>query len=232
MQYNTGRSWHLDHARHNKREDYEIPMNRRKGKYGDGRKYAGGGFTGGDDDEPKVVRTIFEEEEFDYEGGGMMAKGGGVKMPTPIQLVLKGKKTDIKGFNFKVYEFDGVKYALMTPIKGNQYVEKYRGMADGGMMKRGGKLMDKANYIPNRMIQAVEVERKGKTTEIDGADVFDGIYVKKRVKYGMGGGISAMSKLDKKFQALGWRDTTEAYYGLDFTPFMSVVEQLIEEVSK
>jgi hypothetical protein len=29
--YNTGRSWHLDHARHNKDEDYEKPMNERKG---------------------------------------------------------------------------------------------------------------------------------------------------------------------------------------------------------
>jgi flagellar motor protein MotB len=29
--YNTGRSWHLDRARHNKREDYEIPMPNRKG---------------------------------------------------------------------------------------------------------------------------------------------------------------------------------------------------------
>ena len=29
--YNTGRSWHLDHARHNKKEDYEVPMASRKG---------------------------------------------------------------------------------------------------------------------------------------------------------------------------------------------------------
>jgi ribosomal protein L18E len=29
--YNTGRSWHLDHARHNKKEDYEKPINERKG---------------------------------------------------------------------------------------------------------------------------------------------------------------------------------------------------------
>jgi len=29
--------------------------------------------------------------------------------------------------------------------------------------------------------------------------------------------------VDEKFQSLGWRDTTEAYYGLDFTPFMDVV---------
>ena len=39
-----------------------------------------------------------------------------------------------------------------------------------------------------------------------------------------------MNELDKKFQELGWRDTTEAYYGLDFTPFMNDVEELIEEV--
>ena len=33
--YNYGRSWKLDHARHNKKEDYEIPMKKRK-KYDDG----------------------------------------------------------------------------------------------------------------------------------------------------------------------------------------------------
>ena len=39
-----------------------------------------------------------------------------------------------------------------------------------------------------------------------------------------------MKELDEKFKELGWRDTTEAYYGLDFTPFMSVVEELIQEL--
>lgn len=39
--------------------------------------------------------------------------------------------------------------------------------------------------------------------------------------------------VDKKFQELGWRDTTEAYYGLDFTPFMEVViDSIAEEVDK
>ena len=37
-----------------------------------------------------------------------------------------------------------------------------------------------------------------------------------------------MNELDKKFQELGWEDTTEAYYGLDYTPFMSTIEELIE----
>ena len=33
---NTGRSWHLDRARHNKRESYEKPLTNRKRKYEDG----------------------------------------------------------------------------------------------------------------------------------------------------------------------------------------------------
>jgi hypothetical protein len=31
--------------------------------------------------------------------------------------------------------------------------------------------------------------------------------------------------LDSAYQDLDWRDTTEAYYGLDFTPFMNVIEE-------
>ncbi len=39
-----------------------------------------------------------------------------------------------------------------------------------------------------------------------------------------------MQELDKKFQALDWRDTTDAYYNLDFTPFMNVIEDYIDEI--
>jgi hypothetical protein len=31
--YNTGRSWHLDHARHNKKENYEKPLNKRSRRF-------------------------------------------------------------------------------------------------------------------------------------------------------------------------------------------------------
>lgn len=88
--------------------------------------------------ETPLMVLVKKQMKGEMADGGVMAKGGGVKMPTPVQLVLKGKKTDIKGFNFKVYEFDGVKYALMTPMNGKQYVEKYLGNADGGMMAKGG----------------------------------------------------------------------------------------------
>jgi hypothetical protein len=40
------------------------------------------------------------------------------------------------------------------------------------------------------MIQEVEVERKGKTTFIDAANILDGVYVKKGVKYAKGGELT------------------------------------------
>jgi hypothetical protein len=57
------------------------------------------------------------------------------------------------------------------------------------------KLSSKAKYIPNRLINEIEVERNGRTTTIDGADLLDGAYVKKNVKFAKGGGIS--QKVDK-----------------------------------
>ena len=51
------------------------------------------------------------------------------------------------------------------------------------------KLSSKANYVPKRMINELEVENKGKTTYIDGAELVDGMYVKKGVKFAKGGGL-------------------------------------------
>jgi hypothetical protein len=55
-------------------------------------------------------------------------------------------------------------------------------------------LSSKAKYIPNRMINEIEVERNGRTTIIDGADLLDGAYVKKTVKFGNGGGTAVSSQ--------------------------------------
>jgi hypothetical protein len=46
--------------------------------------------------------------------------------------------------------------------------------------KKGGKLSTKAKYIPKRDIEEVEVDQNGKEKMIDGADLLDGIYVKKK----------------------------------------------------
>jgi len=67
--------------------------------------------------------------------------------------------------------------------------------AKGGKVIKG-RLSDTHKYIPNRMIQEIEVERKGKTTFIDGADILDGVYVKKGVKYAKGGGVNDIKLFD------------------------------------
>jgi hypothetical protein len=46
-------------------------------------------------------------------------------------------------------------------------------------MKKGGNLSSKAKYIPKRDIEEVEIDKNGKEVELDGADLLDGIYVKK-----------------------------------------------------
>jgi antirestriction protein len=52
---------------------------------------------------------------------------------------------------------------------------------------KGGKLSSRARYIPNRNIEEVEVNQNGKTRFIDGADILDGFYLKKKGKFAEGG---------------------------------------------
>ena len=35
--------------------------------------------------------------------------------------------------------------------------------------------------------------------------------------------------LEQNCQLLGWQDTTEAYYGLELTPFMNIIEESVQE---
>jgi antirestriction protein len=64
-------------------------------------------------------------------------------------------------------------------------------------MAKGGQLKSKAKYIPNRNIDEIEVTRNGKTTSIDGANLLDGVYVKKGTKFAKGGKISKQDALQK-----------------------------------
>jgi len=105
--------------------------------------------------------------------GGMMAKGGMTK---------KSYKT--QGYDDKEDERLAMKHGKMAgkDLKNTRarrddarFEER---MAKGGMAK-GGKLSTKAKYIPKRDIEEVEIDKNGKEVEIDGADLLDGIYVKK-----------------------------------------------------
>ena len=74
------------------------------------------------------------------------------------------------------------------------------------MYKKGGNLKKKANYVPNYMVQSVEVERKGKTTDIDGANVLDGVYVKKGVKFAKGGDLANMPESFPETDAMSYKN--------------------------
>jgi hypothetical protein len=55
-------------------------------------------------------------------------------------------------------------------------------------------LSSKSNYIPKSMINEIEVSRKGKVTDIDGASLLDGAYVKKNVKFAKGSTVKSNKK--------------------------------------
>jgi antirestriction protein len=82
-----------------------------------------------------------------------------------------------KGLKEIIDWFDGSKYSEST--KELKIVR----------MAKGGQLKSKAKYIPNRNIDEIEVTRNGKTTSIDGANLLDGVYVKKGTKFAKGGEV-------------------------------------------
>jgi hypothetical protein len=71
-----------------------------------------------------------------------------------------------------------VKFSIVTKPSSDININK---------LAKGGQLKSKAKYIPNRNIDEIEVTRNGKTTSIDGANLLDGVYVKKGTKFAKGG---------------------------------------------
>jgi hypothetical protein len=84
-----------------------------------------------------------------------------------------------------------------------KFEAKYANVED---YAKGGNLKKKANYVPNYMVQSVEVERKGKTTDIDGANVLDGVYVKKGVKFANGGDLADMPESFPETDMMSYED--------------------------
>jgi hypothetical protein len=101
-----------------------------------------------------------------------------------------------RGFNQYVGESSEIKKGahlgkkLTSVPKDIQYAVLDRMVDDESMYAKGGQLKSKAKYIPNRNIDEIEVTRNGKTTSIDGANLLDGVYVKKGTKYMQGGKVS------------------------------------------
>jgi len=77
-------------------------------------------------------------------------------------------------------------------MRKGKHVKQYDKFTDTYFAK-GGKLDKKATYVPKRDIAEVEVEKNGKTKFVDGADLLDGVYVKKS-KFAKGGKTNTNSK--------------------------------------
>ena len=92
---------------------------------------------------------------------------------------------------FKRYEIDIYDDVDTDPSK--EDIEKANEFFDkvGGRYSKGGKLSSKAKYIPKRDIAEIEVEKNGKSKSIDGANLLDGVYVKKGTKFAQGGMMNA-----------------------------------------
>ena len=104
----------------------------------------------------------------------------------------------------------------------NELQEKFNTtmFKDGGSVrieyKNGGRVKN-YKYVPNYMIESVDVERNGKTTEIDGGNILDGLYVK-NTKFEEGGYVENIptetleAMIGRKLN--GWNDDKVIFNGI------------------
>jgi hypothetical protein len=82
---------------------------------------------------------------------------------------------------------------------------------------KGGRVKN-YKYVPNYMIESVDVERNGKTTEIDGGNILDGLYVKGKVTFEEGGYVENIptetleAMIGRKLN--GWNDDKVIFNGI------------------
>ena len=147
-------------------------------------------------------------DENTYPKGTEFAKGGEIGVNTEVILtenkpnglkfrgivnpfMLKSIEDNQYSGGFKRYEIDIYDEVDTDPSK--EDIEKANEFFDkvGGRYSKGGKLSSKAKYIPKRDIAEIEVEKNGKSKSIDGANLLDGVYVKKGTKFAQGGMMNA-----------------------------------------
>jgi len=200
---NYGRSWHLDRAKHNKSEDYEVPMNERKREYGGEMK--DGGLTRDrkfiskqkweQTYERKKPASIYKSNWWWFEDGGEMEDGGVMKpltyyvYETPkITISWRGKTQPYGRFksaedalifikNISQTNAELSEYSIVTPdaiLKVSDYMD------DGGMMAKGGY-----TYVPKEFIDSITTSND---VEFDNSEILDGAYVKGRNRKFANGG--------------------------------------------
>ena len=208
-------------GRYNDDGTFEIKM---KGKWHeaesiDWEKYAKGGEI-----TPKVNAEIVKRAEVIYANNNGSTK----------EDFDRAYHQAIREAGYNVGEF----ISTMKNIGADYGHEEEDYYAKGGKVK--GRLSDTHKYVPNRMIQEIEVERRGKTSFIDGADILDGVYVKKGVKFADGGlirlKIKNLDAFDKYYDEVGYtldelslplQDKNKVWYSV--TNDKSIADGLIKD---
>jgi len=147
----------------------------------------------------------------------MFAKGGKITEHSKIDLVVKKPWGDEK---IEVAKFKGRGDALISARALNENSPTNFSYSVNNLKKyaKGGKLSSRAKYIPNRDIEEVEVNQNGKTRFIDGADIVDGFYVKKKGKFAKGGEIGESYVFGNE----GYSYTNS--FGVDQSDFIKLVD--------
>lgn len=157
---------------------------------------------------PTHQKKLFEEGGSTYASGGGVnndnyASGGAIGLSKKEKSIIDDrldyyyenneytKDVDILvDFVIEGGEIDASKY---NEIK--KYIKSNFESGGGVEYSKGGRAGKRRtknyNYIPNRMIQSVEVKKGRKVTEIDGDNVLDGVYVKGKVKFAGGGHLES-----------------------------------------
>ena len=132
-----------------------------------------------------------------------LAKGGISDSNKRFVLEVRDGKTD-ELLEERVYRYNRYKDALQdAKYDEEEFLKKYGDPLHFELKEKyakGGKLSNKATYIPKRDIAEVEVEKDGKTTYVDGANLYDGVYVKKG-KFAKGGMVTKGELVWKKLSS-------------------------------
>jgi antirestriction protein len=139
----------------------------------------------------------YDGHYFRYKRGGMMARGGGVTQEDKLLKELRKLQRELNSSRLSTYkegdnsqeEQERQRERASKLKRFNDVLRLLHTIEERAPYQRGGGLGSKAKYIPNRMITEVSVERNGRETIIDGANILDGFYAKKGVKFASGGGV-------------------------------------------
>jgi antirestriction protein len=147
---------------------------------------------------PKGIQSAVLDRMLDDEQ--MFAKGGKLSKEDALQKAIDMGVDFDKDFHAQsvgnelaelAKESGYKKSASSSGSTGRAFFYHLQKIYDKRKYAQGGKLSSKAKYIPKRDIAEIEIEKNGKSKSIDGANLLDGVYVKKGTKFADGGMMNA-----------------------------------------